>query len=257
MEMRDDMYVNVQDLARGRPASEELSYENSAIERYHHQKTAEVDKAHTHAANPTKQNRGRRCYIVALVCLGLLCVLLLIATIVLWIMFTVEQDQLQSRLLNVTNERDQFKIHQPQKEAEYLQGIAAYLANTKQQGWKLFHTSLYHISSEENTWSKSRVNCQERGADLVIINSVEEQEFLVENLGHNRAWIGLTNINYEGIWKWVDGSALTTEYWNNGEPNNLNNHEHCAEFRGIPLKTNWNDRQCSEKEQWVCEKTVF
>jgi hypothetical protein len=42
-------------------------------------------------------------------------------------------------------------------------------------GWKKFECSCYFISTEKKTWEKSREDCLERGTDLVIINSKEEQ----------------------------------------------------------------------------------
>lgn len=42
-------------------------------------------------------------------------------------------------------------------------------------GWMYFDSSLYYISTEEKNWNDSRQDCKERGIDLVIINSKEEQ----------------------------------------------------------------------------------
>uniref|UniRef100_A0A3Q2E5F8 C-type lectin domain-containing protein n=1 Tax=Cyprinodon variegatus TaxID=28743 RepID=A0A3Q2E5F8_CYPVA len=74
--------------------------------------------------------------------------------------------------------------------------------------------SLYYISSTINTWNDSRKDCLERGADLVIVNSKEEQEFLRKL--NRRFWIGLTDAEVEGEWKWVDGSKLNIRLVNYG-----------------------------------------
>ncbi len=39
----------------------------------------------------------------------------------------------------------------------------------------LLQLQLFYISSERKSWSWSRRYCQQRGADLVIINSRKEQ----------------------------------------------------------------------------------
>ena len=43
------------------------------------------------------------------------------------------------------------------------------------EGWRLLGFRCYFLSTEKKTWAYSRQDCLERGADLVIINSREEQ----------------------------------------------------------------------------------
>ncbi|KAF5897168.1 C-type lectin domain family 4 member E-like isoform X1, partial [Clarias magur] len=76
----------------------------------------------------------------------------------------------------------------------------------------MFSSSLYFMSNERKSWTESREDCIRRGADLVIINNKEEQEFISKQKVNNRiqAWIGLSDRDTEGEWKWVDGTTLTT-----------------------------------------------
>ncbi|XP_071025328.1 C-type lectin domain family 4 member M-like [Oncorhynchus clarkii lewisi] len=74
--------------------------------------------------------------------------------------------------------------------------------------WNKFESCWYFVSSEIKTWSESRQDCVERGADLVIVNSREKQRFLFAF--NKRAWIGLTDNETEGSWKWVDGTPQIT-----------------------------------------------
>uniref|UniRef100_A0A674B391 C-type lectin domain-containing protein n=1 Tax=Salmo trutta TaxID=8032 RepID=A0A674B391_SALTR len=66
-----------------------------------------------------------------------------------------------------------------------------------------YYISSFYISTVKNTWDYARQDCLNRGADLVIINSKEEQVF-------PEAWIGLTDSLTEKTWKWVDSTPLTT-----------------------------------------------
>ncbi|KAL6467030.1 hypothetical protein MHYP_G00248340 [Metynnis hypsauchen] len=79
-----------------------------------------------------------------------------------------------------------------------------------QPGWIYFSSSIYYISTEEKSWSKSRQDCRERGADLLIINSREEQDFIEMLRKGQTAWIGPIYSDTKGIWRWVDGSAVDT-----------------------------------------------
>lgn len=51
--------------------------------------------------------------------------------------------------------------------------------------WTRFGSGCYFRSTETKTWSDSRTDCQIRGADLVIIDSTEEQVSLfISDLFH-------------------------------------------------------------------------
>ncbi|KAL0961586.1 hypothetical protein UPYG_G00354810 [Umbra pygmaea] len=70
-------------------------------------------------------------------------------------------------------------------------------------GWKRFGSSWYFVSNEKKSWESSRQDCLSRGANLVTINSQEEQKFL-HGLGRNSAmYIGLHDIITEGGWEWT------------------------------------------------------
>uniref|UniRef100_A0A672HX46 C-type lectin domain-containing protein n=1 Tax=Salarias fasciatus TaxID=181472 RepID=A0A672HX46_SALFA len=117
--------------------------------------------------------------------------------------------------------------------------------------WVPFRSSLYYISSTERTWQESRDDCLSRGADLMIIDSQEEQDF--SRRFSQEVWIGLTDSAQEGTWQWVDGTLLNTSYWLPGEPNNDDEgkEENCAE---IHVDNGWNDRVCEKLNYWICEK---
>ncbi|XP_052441468.1 C-type lectin domain family 4 member M-like, partial [Carassius gibelio] len=128
-------------------------------------------------------------------------------------------------------------------------------------GWKCHQSSLYYFSSETKNWNESRRYCRERAADLIIINNREEQDFVKNICGSDHFWIGLTDVEEEGTWKWVDGSTLTSEFWASGEPNNqgtdepndYQGNEDCANTHS----SGWFDSPCDNSVKWICEKSIL
>uniref|UniRef100_A0A8C5GUM2 C-type lectin domain-containing protein n=1 Tax=Gouania willdenowi TaxID=441366 RepID=A0A8C5GUM2_GOUWI len=120
-------------------------------------------------------------------------------------------------------------------------------------GWVQICSSFYYISTEMKSWQESRNDCLYREADLMIIDNQAEQRFVKALF--REVWIGLTDAENEGVWKWVDGTLLKeTSFWCPGEPNNYKN-EDCVEvnFNHIGF---WNDNDCNQNRTWICEKKV-
>ncbi|XP_023560867.1 CD209 antigen-like protein 2 isoform X2 [Octodon degus] len=121
--------------------------------------------------------------------------------------------------------------------------------------WKFFQGNCYFLSKSQRNWHDSVTACKEEGAQLVIVESAEEQSFLQQiSKSKGRTWIGLSDLNKEGVWHWVDGSPLSNsfkKYWNPGEPNS-SGEEDCAEYKG----DGWNDSICSHKKFWICKRSA-
>ncbi|XP_058240764.1 CD209 antigen-like protein C [Hemibagrus wyckioides] len=253
-----NVYANSRISADNKSADSEDSYE--AI--YMNEDVLETWVTRSHKGTMTSgiNPAGKKCYRLPAVCLLLLCFLLLAAVTVLWIKFSIlrkEKVELQTSHNNLTIEKDQLQISHNilTKKRDELQGKMLNLVSCYNVEWRYFNSRIYYISTEPKDWTESRQDCIERGADLVIINNKEEQEFITKQLGNSWAWIGLSDRETEGIWKWVDGTQMTTEYWNKGEPNNVGA-EDCAEISGKPEKKGWNDYSCFNKKIWICEKSI-
>uniref|UniRef100_A0A8C6RBT0 CD209e antigen n=1 Tax=Nannospalax galili TaxID=1026970 RepID=A0A8C6RBT0_NANGA len=121
--------------------------------------------------------------------------------------------------------------------------------------WTFFHGNCYFFSKSQRNWHDSITACQEVGAQLVVIKSHEEQSFLQWNAKkYGYTWMGLSDLNKEGTWIWVDGSPLSNslkKYWNQGQPNN-NGGQDCVEFR----KSGWNDASCDNTKFWICKSSA-
>ncbi|XP_049900124.1 CD209 antigen-like protein C isoform X2 [Epinephelus moara] len=163
---------------------------------------------------------------------------------------TEERDELRS-----INLRTEESCKTLTEERDELKRKLSYFAHYSNQGWVYFSGSFYYISSIKETWQDSRDDCVRRGADLMIINSEEEQEFTRKY--RQIMWIGLTDRETEGVWKWVDGTSLTTSFWHSGEPNSYEGtNEDYVAVNYHDYKNSWNDLECIIKNFWICEKNM-
>ncbi|XP_037642044.1 CD209 antigen-like protein B isoform X1 [Sebastes umbrosus] len=156
-----------------------------------------------------------------------------------------QNSMLQSQYNATAESRDQL-----QKEVNRL--TVNVTGKTCFEGWKPFGDKCYFFSANgvTKTWESSRKDCKERGADLAIITSHEELNFVSKLYGVT--WIGLSDRAQENKWKWVDGTDLVGDgYWQDGEPNNSDGNEDCAEVSRSAKR--FNDVPCERKFSWACE----
>uniref|UniRef100_A0A669DUT7 C-type lectin domain-containing protein n=1 Tax=Oreochromis niloticus TaxID=8128 RepID=A0A669DUT7_ORENI len=134
-------------------------------------------------------------------------------------------------------------------------------------GWILMNSVCYYFplkSNEMKTWKESRDFCQLQGGDLIIIDSRDEEVYYYEDASGmmpqsnpkspKAFWIGLSDVQEEGTWKWWDGTFLTEGYWNDGEPNDVSNEDCAALYPKANFFKSWNDVRCDTQMKWICEK---
>uniref|UniRef100_A0A8C1C5G4 CD209 molecule n=2 Tax=Cyprinus carpio TaxID=7962 RepID=A0A8C1C5G4_CYPCA len=241
-----------------------------------------------HTGSDSVKIRSSRAAAVRLV---LLCVLLLTAVIVLCVQihskntnYTEEKEQLLNKITNLTEEREHLLITINDYKTEKYQLVIQnnnltiekkdllskhdvvmkqreQLQQENNDLWKRLHevggcfyyqSSLYFISLEKKSWTESRQDCKARGADLITINNSEEQGLVTKMSFGTSAWIGLTDSDVEGTWKWVDGSTLASGFWWSGEPNG-HRRENCV----MSYASRWYDYPCNDAFKWICEKNVL
>ncbi|KAJ8247914.1 hypothetical protein GJAV_G00252020 [Gymnothorax javanicus] len=198
-----------------------------------------------------KGMRGIRLYKLIAFCLGLLCVLLLIVSIAVCAHYNREASNTSETLKVMKAERDQLLTNYSTVTAERDQLLTNYSTVTTERD-----QLLTNYAAKKNWW-ESRLFCINKGADLVIIDNLEEQVFLNGLMRTKHFWIGLSDTVKEKKWEWVDGTELTSGFWKRGEPNDADAEEDCAssEPETNPNK-NWNDLPCRSTRNWICERSV-
>uniref|UniRef100_A0A8C0Q212 Asialoglycoprotein receptor 2 n=2 Tax=Canis lupus familiaris TaxID=9615 RepID=A0A8C0Q212_CANLF len=121
--------------------------------------------------------------------------------------------------------------------------------------WLEYEGSCYWFSRSGKTWEEAEKHCQLESAHLVVVNSREEQKFILQHTNPFDTWIGLTDS--DGSWRWVDGTDYQQSYknWAATQPDDWQGHEvgggeDCAEVRA---NGRWNDNFCKQVQRWVCE----
>ncbi|KAM5301238.1 C-type lectin domain family 4 member G-like [Glossophaga mutica] len=125
--------------------------------------------------------------------------------------------------------------------------------------WLPFQGSCYFFSVVHTRWEEAQLYCPVFGAHLVIVDSLEEQDFLYQNTrGQGRGyWLGLRALRpgkkLQG-YQWLNGVSLSFSHWNQGEPNDSMGREDCV----MMLRTGfWNDAPCDiDSGNWICEKRL-
>lgn len=86
----------------------------------------------------------------------------------------------------------------------------------------------YAVCDEAMSWDDAKAACEMRGGHLVVINDEKEQQFLQTIvIGGKKPyyWIGLSDSETEGTFKWVNGDSLTYTNWGEGQPDNWQDSE--------------------------------
>ncbi|XP_035240899.1 CD209 antigen-like protein C isoform X2 [Anguilla anguilla] len=128
------------------------------------------------------------------------------------------------------------------------------------QGWEQFYSKCYYFSSEVKKWYEGHSHCHQQGADLVIIESEQEQEFIAKSTREHPYWIGLSDSETEGTWLWADKTSLQKGYWKSGEPDDHYRTENKTQGKikadcvvTVPDENTWEDTRCFSEYRFICE----
>ncbi|XP_059209555.1 C-type lectin domain family 4 member M-like [Centropristis striata] len=138
------------------------------------------------------------------------------------------------------------------------------------RGWSFLKSSCYYfsdpVSDSKKNWPDSRAHCISKGADLIVINNLEEQQIISYNFPklrgsgmwwQNGFWIGLTDVVTAGTWVWINNvTEVETGYWRSGQPAHDGDQSgNCAAFYYFAnSKGTWYNGNCSDHQyNWICE----
>ncbi|MDR0984725.1 MAG: C-type lectin domain-containing protein [Ruminococcus sp.] len=118
-----------------------------------------------------------------------------------------------------------------------------------------FENSRYGIYNETLNWEQAKLKCEEYGGHLVTITSQEEQAAVLGMITEtdatslrNSYFMGATDINLSGEWKWVTDETFEYTDWKKNEPKPQEGEQYLSVFAktyngnsGVTDPGKWND----------------
>lgn len=109
-------------------------------------------------------------------------------------------------------------------------------------------------------WEEAEEYCEALGGHLAVITSQEENDVILTYIqvrGFDNVYIGYSDSEIEGVWRWVNGERSNYTNWNEGEPNAFTNDEDYAVFTALSSGA-WNDSDYSPRVEdgaicFMCE----
>ena len=116
-----------------------------------------------------------------------------------------------------------------------LESLPSYLENAS-----YYDGRFYKLVDEPMSWTEARRTCGEQNGHLATVSSKEEQDFinsLIEEQGTlYHYWLGATDEDTEGDWKWVTGESVPMpgdswgyENWCGNQPNNKTDYDEAGQ----------------------------
>ncbi|XP_051907364.1 macrophage mannose receptor 1 [Hippocampus zosterae] len=125
------------------------------------------------------------------------------------------------------------------------------------QGWEAYGYGCYWMEETGRSWSDAKAFCKEQDAFLLHIGDIYEQAHFTVVLSGKTGlwWIGLRAKGGTGggvQYIWENGYPLTFTHWDRNQPDNGDGT--CVAMTTGQVGGFWDDKQCSEKFAFVCEK---
>ncbi|XP_077993989.1 macrophage mannose receptor 1-like [Glandiceps talaboti] len=118
-------------------------------------------------------------------------------------------------------------------------------------GYQQYWNGCYRPFTGSYTYNQARSQCQQENAELVSIVDVYEQAYVEYHmlLSGQTFWIGLNDIQSEGVYKWSDGTPVMYTYWGPDEPS--------RDIGGgcvvMSADGTWDDTLCSLTAGGICK----
>ena len=105
--------------------------------------------------------------------------------------------------------------------------------------------------------------CNENDPHLASVTNLEIHRYIQSEVKTDKDkwtlfWIGGTDQETEGTWKWTDGSAWNFTQWATSprQPNNFWEGDDCLRLWHLNAKVRWYDEDCKIEHKFVCSQRL-
>jgi hypothetical protein len=109
----------------------------------------------------------------------------------------------------------------------------------------------YLFVRSARSWWEAKAICEALGYGLVTVNDATEEGWLHGFEGPHPWWLGYSDTQTEGVWRWSHGSSSFTN-WAAPQPDNYMNSEDCGHDNSSG-RGGWNDLACETALYFICE----
>ncbi|XP_050412374.1 uncharacterized protein LOC126827180 [Patella vulgata] len=115
------------------------------------------------------------------------------------------------------------------------------------------------LFSDVKTWEDAMKECDQHDGHLFLVDAPFKKDLilnLTQNSSSTYTYLGATDGNIEGDWKWLNGVTIpiaSPSEWIPGRPDNYGNSQHCMAFKKESGSSGLDDRDCADPSPFICE----
>uniref|UniRef100_A0A8C3EH72 Uncharacterized protein n=1 Tax=Corvus moneduloides TaxID=1196302 RepID=A0A8C3EH72_CORMO len=124
-----------------------------------------------------------------------------------------------------------------------------------QKGWMKHGFYCYSLVQLPATFSEAKKVCEENKGYLATVRDRYEQAFLTSIIGFKPEkyfWIGLSDVEEHGTFRWASGDPVTFTHWNMGMPGESG----CVAMATGTSAGLWDILNCEETNTFLCKQLV-
>ncbi|XP_056388369.1 pulmonary surfactant-associated protein D-like [Hyla sarda] len=142
------------------------------------------------------------------------------------------------------------KVNSLQSKVNQQENVLLLVKGVYSVGEKIFVSN-----GEQTNYNTAKAVCVKRGGQLASPRNAVENDAVnrIQTQLNARPFLGINDLQQEGIFKYPDGKNIAFSNWSDKEPNNEFGVEDCVEMYE---NGKWNDKNCNEKRLIVCEIIV-